>query len=431
MRCATCKARSSRLIRNRGRPRPIRGRSPRRPSRSRPSWQHGQGRIDRWIHHGRVGHSGANKGCGPDACSPSKLPALLCPLCLPGESMVSVTPLSGIVVIEIGHSIAAPYAGMILGELGAEVIKVENPRTGDAARGWGPPFMEGAATCFHAVNRAKGSITVDLADPEDAARLKALILGRADVVLHNLKFGALDRYGLGAAELVAAKPSLVFCNLGAFGAAGPLRDKPGYDPMMQAYSGLMSLLGEDGRPPVRGPAPIIDMGAGMWAVIGIVGALQERGRTGTGGIVDTSLYETGLSWMSIYLAGYLANSELPARHGSGVDMIVPYQAFAASDGYMMVAAGNDNLFRRLAAVLDRPDLAEDPRFASNKDRVVNRKELVPILSDIFVTKPRAEWAELLDAAGIPNGPINTLDQVVADAQTQALGIIQTKPGSEL
>jgi crotonobetainyl-CoA:carnitine CoA-transferase CaiB-like acyl-CoA transferase len=345
--------------------------------------------------------------------------------------MSSPKPLSGLLVVEIGHSIAAPYAGMILGELGAEVVKVENPRTGDACRGWGPPFLEGAATCFHAVNRAKSSITVDLADPEDAARLRELILERADVVLHNLKFGALDRYGLGGADLVAAKPSLVFCNLGAFGAQGPLRDKPGYDPMMKAYSGLMSLLGEDGRPPVRVPASIIDMGAGMWSVIGILSALQERGRTGRGGVVDTSLYETGLAWMSIYLAGFLANLELPARHGSGVDMIVPYQAFAAADGYMMVAAGNDNLFRRLAAVLDRPGLADDPRFQSNKDRVVNRTALTPILSDIFATRTRAAWAQKLDAAGIPNGPINTLDQVVADAQTRALGIIQTKPGSDL
>jgi crotonobetainyl-CoA:carnitine CoA-transferase CaiB-like acyl-CoA transferase len=345
--------------------------------------------------------------------------------------MSSVRPLSGIVVIEIGHSIAAPYAGMILGELGAEVIKVENPKSGDACRGWGPPFLEDAATCFHAVNRAKQGITVDLADPADAARLRALILERADAVLHNLKLGALDKYGLGGAAMVEAKPSLVWCNLGAFGAVGPLRDKPGYDPMMQAYSGLMSLLGEDGRPPVRVPASIVDMGAGMWSVIGILAALQERGRTGKGGIVETSLYETGLAWMSIYLAGFLANREIPARHGSGVDMIVPYQAFAAADGYMMVAAGNDNLFRRLCTVLDRPGLAEDPRFHSNKDRVTNRKELVPILGEIFASKKRGEWAEMLEAAGIPNGPINTLDQVVADAQTQALGIIQKRAGSEL
>jgi crotonobetainyl-CoA:carnitine CoA-transferase CaiB-like acyl-CoA transferase len=345
--------------------------------------------------------------------------------------MSSARPLSGLFVVEIGHSIAAPYAGMILGELGAEVIKVENPKGGDACRGWGPPFLEGAATCFHAVNRAKAGVTIDLADERDAARLRALIIERADVVIHNLKSGALDRYGLGAAELVAQKPALVCCNLGAFGAVGPLRDKPGYDPMMQAYSGLMSLLGEDGRPPVRVPASIVDMGAGMWSVIGILAALQERGRTGKGGTVDTSLYETGLAWMSIYLAGFLANREIPARHGSGVDMIVPYQAFAAADGYMMVAAGNDNLFRRLCTVLDRPGLAEDPRFRGNKDRVVNRAELVPLLAAIFATRNRGDWAERLEAAGIPNGPINSLDQVVDDAQTRALGIIQTKPGSEL
>jgi len=345
--------------------------------------------------------------------------------------MSSTKPLSGITVIEIGHSIAAPYAGMILGELGAEVWKVENPKGGDACRGWGPPFADGAATCFHAVNRAKGGITVDLADPQAAAKLRRLILERADVVIHNLKSGALDRYGLGAVELMQAKPSLVFCNVGAFGAVGPLRDKPGYDPMMQAYSGLMSLLGENGRPPVRVPASIVDLGAGMWSVIGILAALQERGRTGRGGIVDTSLYETGLAWMSILLAAYTADGNIPARHGSGVDMIVPYQAFAASDGWLMVAAGNDNLFRRLVAVLDRPGLAEEPRFASNKDRVVHRHELIPILTDIFATRTRADWAERLEAAGIPNGPINTLDQVVADPQTAALGIIQQRPGSDL
>jgi len=345
--------------------------------------------------------------------------------------MSSVRPLSGLTVIEIGHSIAAPYAGMILGELGADVIKVENPKTGDACRGWGPPFSEGAATCFHAVNRGKRGIAIDLTDENEAARLRALILERADAVIHNLKFGALDKYGLGAAALVAAKPSLVCCNLAAFGAEGPLRERPGYDPMMQAYSGLMSLLGEDGRPPVRVTASIVDMGSAMWAVIGILAALRERDRTGKGGIVDTSLYETSLAWMSIMLAGYIANGELPARHGSGVDMIVPYQAFAAADGYMMVAAGNDNLFRRLAAALGRPSLADNPRFRTNGDRVVHRAELVPILADIFATERRAYWAELLDRAGIPNGPINTLDQVVADRQTEALGLIQRRPGSDL
>ena len=340
--------------------------------------------------------------------------------------MSSPHPLSGLVVIEIGHSIAAPYAGMILGELGAEVIKVENPKTGDACRGWGPPFLEGAATCFHAVNRAKSGITIDLADPADAARLKALILERADVVIHNLKFGALDKYGLAPAALVAEKPSLVCCNLNAFGAVGPLRDRPGYDPMMQAYSGLMSLLGEDGRPPVRVTASIIDMGSATWSVIGILAALRERDQTGKGGIVDTSLYETSLALMSIMLADHLTSGKLPERHGSGVAMIVPYQAFEAADGYMMVAAGNDNLFRRLAAAIGRPSLADDPHFATNGNRVVNRAALVAILGDIFKTQPRAHWAALLEAQGIPNGPINSMDQVVGDPQTEALGQIQNQ-----
>ena len=165
--------------------------------------------------------------------------------------MSSVRPLSGIVVVEIGHSIAAPYAGMILGELGAEIIKVENPKGGDACRGWGPPFTEGTATAFHAFNRAKRGITIDLGDPAEVDRLRALIRDRADVLIHNLKHGTLGRYGLSADVLRAEKPGLVYCNLGAFGATGPLRDRPGYDPMMQAYGGLMSLLGEDGRPPVR------------------------------------------------------------------------------------------------------------------------------------------------------------------------------------
>ena len=188
----------------------------------------------------------------------------------------AVRPLSGLTVIEIGHSVAAPYAGMILGELGAEVIKVENPKGGDACRGWGPPFTEGTATAFHAFNRAKRGITIDLTDPAQVEKLHGLIRDRADVLIHNLKFGTLDRYGLSAAALTAEKPSLVYCNIGAFGATGPLRDRPGYDPMMQAYGGLMSLLGEDGRPPVRVTVSIIDMATAMWAVIGILAALQER-----------------------------------------------------------------------------------------------------------------------------------------------------------
>jgi crotonobetainyl-CoA:carnitine CoA-transferase CaiB-like acyl-CoA transferase len=338
--------------------------------------------------------------------------------------MSSTRPLSGLTVIEIGHSIAAPYAGMILGELGADVIKVENPKGGDACRGWGPPFTDGTATAFHAFNRAKRGITIDLTDPAQVETLRGLVRDRADVLIHNLKHGTLDRYGLSGAVLTAGKPSLVYCNIGAFGAAGPLCDRPGYDPMMQAYGGLMSLLGEDGRPPVRVTVSIIDMATAMWAVIAILAALQERVHTGHGGVVDTSLYETTLAWMTLPIAAYLANGEIPTRYGSGVEQIVPYQAFEAADGHIMVAAGNDNLFRRLCTAIGRPGLAEDDRFRANSGRVVNRRALIPILSDLFATEPIAEWAARFDDAGIPNGPIQTVDKVVADAQTTALGMIQ-------
>ena len=258
-------------------------------------------------------------------------------------------------------------------------------------------------------------------------KLKQLVLDRADVLVHNLKFGALDRFGLSAEALLAAKPSLVYCNLGAFGAVGPMRERPGYDPLMQAYGGLMSLMGEDGRAPVRVGVSIVDLATGMWAVIGILAALAERHRTGRGGVVDASLYESALAWMTIPIAAYLVDRKIPTRQGSGVEMIVPYQAFAASDGYLMVAAGNDNLFRRLCAVVARPDLAEDPRFHTNKDRVLNRAALIAILDDIFAAQPIAEWEARLDTAGIPNGPMQTVDQVVGDAQTAALGIIQQSP----
>ena len=260
-------------------------------------------------------------------------------------------------------------------------------------------------------------------------RLRALIRDRADVLIHNLKLGTLDRYGLAADLLLAEKPRLVYCNLGAFGSTGPLRDRPGYDPMMQAYGGLMSLLGEDGRPPVRVGVSIIDIATGMWSVIGILAALQERRHTGRGGVVDTSLYETTLAWMTLPISAYLANGEIPRRHGSGIEQIVPYQAFETADGYMMVSAGNNNLFRRLCAAIGRPGLADDPRFLTNSDRVVNRLVLIPILADLFAASPVAVWVARLDAAGIPNSPIQSLDKVVSDVQTTALGMIQHSPGS--
>jgi crotonobetainyl-CoA:carnitine CoA-transferase CaiB-like acyl-CoA transferase len=345
--------------------------------------------------------------------------------------MPSTKPLAGLKVLEIGHSIAAPYAGMILAELGADVIKLENPGAGDYARGWGPPFVDGTSTVFHSMNRSKRGIAADLSDPATLAKVRALILAEMDVVLHNLKPGALEKLGLSADALIAEKPSLIFCNIGAFGHKGPLSALPGYDPLMQAFGGLMSMLGEDGRPPVRVPVSIMDLATGMWTVIGILAAHAERARTGRGGIVDTSLYETSCAWMAIPLADYIASQVLPKRTGSGVGMIVPYQAFPCSDGHLMIASGNDNLFRKLCAVIGQPALADDPRFTKNAGRVEHRETLIPLLSEALATQTRAHWQERLEAVGVPCGPVQTLDQVVAHPQTEALGILQTLPGGTL
>ena len=341
--------------------------------------------------------------------------------------MSSAKPLSGTVVIEIGHSIAAPFAGLIFSELGAEVLKVENPRGGDHARGWGPPFWEGTASAFHAYNRGKKGLTVDFADPAAVAALRALILQRADVVIQNLRAGVFEAAGLGAAGLLAEKPDLIVCNVGAFGDAGPLTGKPGYDPLMQAFAGLMSITGEGGgRPPVRTGASLVDMGAGMWATIGILASLIERAKTKRGGCISTSLYETALSWLTLPMASYGASGETRRPYGSGVAEIVPYQCFPTRDGWLMIAAGNDGLYRKLCTVLDHPEWAADERFTTNAGRVAHREVLLPMIEQ--ATRPQAldALAARLDALGIPNAPLQDVAQVAAHPQTEALGILQAQ-----
>ncbi|MCX7384444.1 MAG: CoA transferase [Alphaproteobacteria bacterium] len=341
--------------------------------------------------------------------------------------MTTPHPLAGLKVLEIGHSIAAPYAAAIMGEMGADIIKLENPGSGDYARGWGPPFSAGTSTIFQAMNRGKRAITADLKDLAQRDRVRRLIIEEMDVVLHNLKPGALDKLGLGAGSLLAEKPSLIFCNLGAFGSVGPLKDLPGYDPLMQAFGGLMSMLGEDGRPPVRVSVSIMDLATGMWSALGILAAHIERQRTGIGGLIDTSLFETSCAWMGIPLASYLASGILPARAGSGVREIVPYQAYPTSDGYIMVASGNDSLFQRLCQAIGRPDLGADPRYQKNAGRVENRAELIGQLCGTFATDTVEAWMPKLAAVGVPAGPVQTLDQVANHPQTKAVGMIQTSP----
>lgn len=345
--------------------------------------------------------------------------------------MLSSRPLEGITVVEFGHSVAAPYAGLILGELGADVIKVENADGGDHARGWGPPFWEGTSVMYQVLNRSKSSVSLDLKDRISGEKLHDFIVEKADVVIHNMKFGAMERLGFGSDTFVAKRPDIIYCNCGAFGNVGPLRDRPGYDPLLQAFSGLMSMMGEEGRPPVRVAVSIIDMGMGLWAAIGILAALNERNRTGNGGRVDTSLLETALGWLTVPFGNFLASGELPRKEGSGAVQIVPYQAFIARDGEIMILAGNDGLFRKLAKAIGRPDLATDPRFMTNAGRVENRAVLLPILQMVLLDRDVAHWERLLLEAGVPHSPIQTLDQVLAHPQIEALSMLQASPDKKL
>ncbi|MFU1926464.1 CaiB/BaiF CoA transferase family protein [Bordetella hinzii] len=337
-------------------------------------------------------------------------------------------PFEGMVVVELGHSVAAPFAGQIFGELGATVIKVEK-QDGDAARAWGPPFQEGAATLFQALNRNKQSVVCDLRDAAQTEALRQLIAERADVVLQNLRPGQVDALGLGGAALLALKPSLVYCNMGAFGGVGPLRQHPGYDPLMQAFGGIMSTTGEAGRPSVRVGASIVDMGTGMWAVIGVLAALLQRQASGRGRIVDVSLFETATTWVSLIAAQVLVSGEAPPRYGSGTASIVPYKGYATANGEIVVAAGNDGLFRSLAKVVGHPEWAQDPRYADNPSRVANQAELYGALDAIFARQPTAYWLERLEAAGLPCSPVNDMNQMLAHPQTQALGLVQRVPGT--
>jgi crotonobetainyl-CoA:carnitine CoA-transferase CaiB-like acyl-CoA transferase len=346
--------------------------------------------------------------------------------------MASSKPLRGYCVIEVGNSVAGPYAGLILAELGADVIKIESPNGGDFARGWGPPFWDGSAPHFVALNRGKRAITVDLGAPAQRHALEQLIVRDADAAIFNLRPGIAAQRGLGAQKLLELKPSLVYCDIGAFGRGGPLSENAGYDPLMQAYSGLMSITGEDEtRPPIRVPVAMIDMGTGLWAAVGILSSLLERAKTGRGGVVETSLFETALAYETIQIASVLIAPRQMKPQGSGASGIVPYQAFKARDGWIVIGGGNDGLFAKLASALGRPELASDPRFVTNAARVEHRRVLIPMIDAEVAKQSVSEIRQLLDAHGVPNAPVQRVDQVVNDPQALALGIIQKGPEGAL
>ena len=345
--------------------------------------------------------------------------------------MTAATPLADITVIELGHSVAAPYAGEILADLGATVIKVEKRDGGDDARHWAPPYWHGSSAIFQSLNRNKFSVTVDLRNANERASLVRLIEERADVLIQNLRPGMVEELGLDAATLRARNQRLIYCGIGAFGRTGPLARRPGYDPLMQAFGGLMSVTGEAGEPPVRVGTSIIDMGAGLWSAIGILSALHHRTLTGEGTTVDTSLYETTLAWMSYHAANYQASGEVPKRHGSGTFGIVPYRGYATRDGYLLIGAGNDKLFRKLATALGHPEWADEERFLDNPRRVQNRVALDALIEHVTRTDTSAAWQAVLEAAGVPSAPMQNVDEVLAHPQTKALGMLQESPDGRL
>jgi crotonobetainyl-CoA:carnitine CoA-transferase CaiB-like acyl-CoA transferase len=328
--------------------------------------------------------------------------------------------LRGIRVVDLTMSVAGPFTTQVLGDLGADVIKVERPPAGDDTRRWGPPFWGEDSATFQGLNRNKRSLLLDLKDPGDRADLTRL-LDDADVLVQNMRPGTLTRFGFGYAAVRERNPRLVYCEITGYGPTGPLKDRPAYDPLMQAFSGLMSLTGEEGRAPARIPASILDQGTALWAVIGILDALRRREQTGEGALVQTSLLETALAWLPSQYMGYFAEDVVPPRLGSGTVGIAPYEAFPTADGWLIIAAGNDNLWRRLCHAIDRADLLGDGRFTGNPDRVAHRAELARALSATTREKDSAHWLSVLTEAGVPAAPIQTLDQVVAHEQVQALG----------
>lgn len=333
---------------------------------------------------------------------------------------MTARPLEGIKVVEFGQNLAGPYCGQILAFLGADVVKVERPE-GDDARKWGPPFVEGDALSFIALNRGKKSITCDLADASQRAALVERI-GAADIFVHNLRADVPAKFGIDGPTLCKRFPRLIYADLGAFGHTGPWKERPGYEPIIQAVAGLFSVNGDPSGPEARIGVSIIDLSTGMWTAIGVLAALARRSATGQGSLVNTSLFESGLMWASNHVAGYSVTGKMPQRQGSGHASLTPYQAFACSDGLLMVCPGNDRLWRKFAEVLGHPEWPDEPRFERNVDRMAAREALLPMIEAIMAKESRATWSDRLDAAGVPHGPMNSIPQVMELAQVAALGM---------
>ncbi|MGG0287088.1 CaiB/BaiF CoA-transferase family protein [Peribacillus butanolivorans] len=326
--------------------------------------------------------------------------------------------LDGVRIIDVSRVLAGPFCSMILGDLGADVIKIEHHESGDETRGWGPPFAQGESAYYLCANRNKQSMTLNLKSEKGKEIFRKLV-SSGDIVVQNFKTGTLEKMGIGYKELKEFNPQLIMASITGFGLTGPYKDLPGYDYIIQAMSGLMSITGETDGSPMKVGVAIADILTGLYTCIGILSALHHREKTGEGQEIDISLMDCQVSSLVNVASNYLFNGITPERMGNQHPNIVPYQTFHASDGELVVAVGNDEQFRRFTYVLERPDLAEQEQFKRNENRLLNKEELIPIVEDLLKRKTKKEWKMLLDDAGIPNGPINTIAEMLEDPQIKA------------
>jgi len=344
-------------------------------------------------------------------------------------------PLAGVRVLELARILAGPWAGQILADLGADVIKVERKGSGDDTRGWGPPFVEATdgghlgAAYFHATNRGKRSIEVDF-ESEDGRRIVRKLAARSDVLIENFKVGGLAKFGLDYASLAKECPRLIYCSVTGFGQTGPYAPRAGYDLMAQGMGGIMDLTGDPAGEPQRAGVPVADIFTGVYSAVGILAALAQREKTGQGCLVDTALLDSQVGVLANQALNFLVSGKVPTRIGNAHPNIVPYQVFPVADGHIIIATGNDNQFAKLCAVLGEPKLPEEPRYRVNSDRLKHREELIGHLSGLTRRWSRDDLLAKLDAVQVPAGPINALDQVFADPQVLHRGMKIERPNAQ-
>jgi len=344
------------------------------------------------------------------------------------KGVFMTSALSDLLILDFSRVLAGPYATMVLADLGARVIKIEQPGLGDETRQWGPPFTkDGRSAYFIAVNRNKQSVTLNLKHPDGQAIARTLAQ-RADVLIENFLPGTMARLGLSYDDLRIVNPRLIYCSITGYGQYGPDAHRPGYDTVIQAEGGLMSITGDPDGPPMKTGVAIADITTGLYATTSILAALHYRTLSGEGQYIDLALFDVQLSWLANVASAYLISGQPPRRYGNAHATIVPYQPFAAADGYIMIAVGNDRQFARFCQVLDRPEWVTDERFATNPARVINRERLIAAIAEIIAREPVAVWVEKLHAADVPCGPVNDIPTALHSRQAQARAMVQQIDG---